>query len=117
MVEILREFDDEKRKQLGAGERELVYTARTDGELIGKCIYRLEDDSVVLVQIDTLGANDVMLADGLGRAALASLEPYAKYAVRGGEGEELVKFCRNTGAFEGKKAEISAILKDCCGAR
>ena len=115
MVEILREYDNEARRQLGAGEKDMVYTARCDGELIGKCIYHLEGECVVLDEIDTLGASDVLLADGLGRAALASVEAFAKYAVQGGGGAELETFCRNTGAFEGKKAEIAAILKSCCG--
>jgi len=87
-----------------------IYVAYIDNVLAGYCVFRLEEDSfVTLVELNT-SPQDLSLADGLARAAIASASYRMKTKVRVEVGNELDSFIDSTATFCDREALIEVIL-------
>ena len=108
MLEILKvQAGDPLADTLKAGE--MCYAARDNGELLGKCIYRLNEDVVEVTEL-WVRDDDPVLADGIVRAAVSSVRMIATRVRIVGESAELARFVANTPALQEGEAPVPALF-------
>ena len=111
MLEILKvQAGDPLAETLKAGE--MCYAARDNGELLGKCIYRLVEDAVEILEL-WMRDDDPVLADGIVRAAVSSVRMIATRVRVIGESAELVRFVSGVPALEEGECPVPALFI-CC---
>ena len=108
MLEILKVMaGDPLADTLKAGE--MCYAARDNGELLGKCIYRLNEDVVEITEL-WVRDDDPILADGIARAAVSSVRMIATRVRVVGVSDELARFVAGMPALQEGEAPVGAFF-------
>jgi len=113
MVEIKIITDNKLLSVLGAQEGEQLFAAFENGELIGLCKYRLAGRTVLLLDLQERNG-DLLLADGIARAAISSCEGLAD-RVQCEKAGVLPAFMASSGWFDRDgQADLKKVLKGKC---
>lgn len=114
MIEIKKVTQLEMLKNFGADDGESIFAAEISGQTAAYCRYKLEGATVILLDLFA-ESNDITLAGGVVRAAVASCRGIAATVCCGRDGL-LGQYMDDSGVFnKDGVAELEKVLAGSCG--